>query len=114
LAPIGITFREAETGKSPQGGPFIAAPGLHFVERAAMLSRALDEITALRRSAEAMPLAMPVRSARISSRYGYRQDPFLNLRALHAGLDFAASTGTEVQATAAGEVVSAGWNGGYG
>jgi murein DD-endopeptidase MepM/ murein hydrolase activator NlpD len=115
LAPIGITAGETQPAEAaPRGGPFIPARGLHFVERAAILSRTLDEIAALRRSAEAMPLAMPVRSERISSGYGYRQDPFLNRPALHAGLDFPAPAGAEVLATAAGAVTAARWNGGYG
>jgi murein DD-endopeptidase MepM/ murein hydrolase activator NlpD len=111
LAPLGVPTEDSE---APRGGPFIAAGGMHFVERTAVLSRTLDEIAELRRWAEAMPLAIPVRSARVSSRFGYRNDPFLNRPALHAGLDFAAATGTEVHATAAGVVVAAGWNGGYG
>lgn len=113
LAPIGL-----EAGgrgqDAPQGGPFIPASSMHFVERAAMLRRTLDEIGDLRRFAEAMPLGMPVRATRVSSRFGYRDDPFVHRPALHSGLDFVAASGTEVQATAAGIVVSAGWNGGYG
>lgn len=113
LAPLGF---QPTPGKraAPQGGPFIPAGTMHFVERAAILRRTLDEITALRQSARSMPLQMPVQSASISSRFGYRNDPFLHRAALHAGLDFAAPSGTEVRTTAAGVVVSAGWNGGYG
>jgi murein DD-endopeptidase MepM/ murein hydrolase activator NlpD len=113
LAPLGL---QPTTNKrtAPQGGPFIPAGGMHFVERAAMLNRTLDEIAGLRRSAQSMPLQMPVRAVSISSRFGYRDDPFLHRPALHAGLDFVAPSGTEVLTTAAGVVVSAGWSGGYG
>lgn len=113
LAPISIEAGPNERD-DPQGGPFVPAPEMHFVERTVMLSRTLDEIADLRRSAEAMPLAMPLAGGRISSRFGNREDPFLNRPALHAGLDFAAASGANVQATAAGVVVSAGWSGGYG
>ncbi len=113
LAPLGIGV-EAGDGKSPTGGPFIPAANLHFVERTALLNRLLDDIANLRRSAAAMPLAAPVAARSISSRFGYRMDPFLNRPALHAGLDFVAPAGTEVRATAPGLVVSAGVNGGYG
>ena len=61
-----------------------------------------------------MPIGVPVAASGISSRFGYRMDPFLNRPALHAGLDFVAAAGTEVRATAPGIVVSADWNGGYG
>jgi murein DD-endopeptidase MepM/ murein hydrolase activator NlpD len=113
LAPLGIGV-EAGNGKSPTGGPFIPAEKLHFVERTALLNRLLDDIANLRRSAAAMPLAAPVAARSISSRFGYRMDPFLNRPALHAGLDFVAPAGTEVRATAPGLVVSAGAKGGYG
>ncbi len=33
---------------------------------------------------------------------------------MHTGLDFRGDTGEPIRATAAGKVVSAGWNGGYG
>ena len=113
LAPLGLE-KPVLKPRAPQGGPFIPAGTMHFVERTALLSRTLDEIASLRRSAQAMPLAPPVRGASISSRFGYRDDPFLHRPAMHAGLDFIAPEGTDVRATGAGVVVSAGWNGGYG
>jgi murein DD-endopeptidase MepM/ murein hydrolase activator NlpD len=113
VAPLGIAI-EASDEEGPQGGPYVPATGLHFVERTAVLNQSLDEIAALRRAAEAMPLLVPVDARRISSRFGYRVDPFLNRPALHAGIDFVAGVGTEVHATAAGIIVSAGWHGGYG
>jgi murein DD-endopeptidase MepM/ murein hydrolase activator NlpD len=50
----------------------------------------------------------------LSSGFGVRTDPFLGRPAMHTGLDFRASTGDPVRATANGRVVSAGWAGGYG
>jgi murein DD-endopeptidase MepM/ murein hydrolase activator NlpD len=113
LAPLGIQLGRGQAA-DPQGGPFIAATELHFVERAAMLDRSLEELAAVRRMAALMPVEPPVHANGISSGYGYRLDPFLGERALHAGVDFNASHGAEVRATAAGLVVSAGWSGGYG
>ena len=98
----------------PEGGPFIPAAGLHFVERAALLRRTLDGIEALRQSAKEMPLGAPVKALYFSSGFGTRIDPFLKRPAFHAGLDMVAEEGTIVRATAAGTVVSAGWSGGYG
>ena len=113
LTPLGIKLGEDDESE-PQGGPFIAADGLYFVERAALAGRTIDAIAEMRRSAEALPLGVPVKAERLSSKFGYRLDPFLHREAFHAGVDFVADQGTEVHATAPGTVVSAGWHGGYG
>ena len=49
----------------------------------------------------------------ISSRFGMREHPILGYSALHAGVDFAAPSGTPILAAGAGKVVMAGPNGGY-
>ncbi|MGB3723680.1 MAG: peptidoglycan DD-metalloendopeptidase family protein [Pacificimonas sp.] len=56
----------------------------------------------------------PVRGARMSSRFGMRRHPVLKRTRMHKGIDFAARSGTPIEATAAGTVVFAGRNGGYG
>lgn len=53
-------------------------------------------------------------SGRVSSAYGWRSDPFKGQAKFHGGIDLAARYGTEVPAAAAGTVVSAGEQGGYG
>lgn len=59
-------------------------------------------------------LRSPLEFSRVSSGFGARFHPiFKNWRA-HTGVDFAASQGTRVLATADGHVVSAGARGGYG
>lgn len=113
LAPIGIAVEDPGSAE-PQGGPFVPAEGLHFVERAAVLNRTLDDIAALRHTAKALPLGRPVAGAKVSSRFGARNDPFLNRPAMHAGLDFVAAAGAAVRAAGPGVVVTAGWQGGYG
>jgi murein DD-endopeptidase MepM/ murein hydrolase activator NlpD len=50
----------------------------------------------------------------ITSGFGYRTHPVTGTSRLHAGVDFGAPTGTPIVAAAAGTVVSAGWQGGYG
>lgn len=53
-------------------------------------------------------------SGRITSRYGWRRDPFTGRRDFHTGLDIRGATGTTIRAAKAGRVVYSGWMGGYG
>jgi len=50
----------------------------------------------------------------ITSLFGWRRSPFGHGRDFHTGIDIAASGGTLIRATAPGEIISAGWGGGYG
>jgi murein DD-endopeptidase MepM/ murein hydrolase activator NlpD len=59
--------------------------------------------TAVHEGAQAWPVA-DVAGTRISSPYGWRDDPFTGERAFHGGLDIAAPAGTAVLATADGTV----------
>ncbi|MBD3182781.1 peptidoglycan DD-metalloendopeptidase family protein [Candidatus Poribacteria bacterium] len=56
----------------------------------------------------------PVNRCRITSRYGYRRDPFTRRRAFHSGVDLAPGYGARVSAAMNGIVTFAGWMGGYG
>ncbi len=59
-------------------------------------------------------LRTPMDASRITSRFGMREHPILGFSALHAGVDFAAPSGTPILAAGTGKVVVAGPNGGYG
>ena len=63
-----------------------------------------------------MPSIMPINIAdyTMSSGYGWRKDPIYGASKFHEGLDFAASSGTDVFATAEGKVVVAKYQSGYG
>lgn len=90
--------------------------------RLAFQAKSFTEITNLVKNKEkllaAIPSIQPVSNKkldRIASGFGYRIDPIYKDRRLHAGLDFTASTGTPIYATADGVVRDAGFNtGGYG
>lgn len=49
-----------------------------------------------------------------SSGFGWRTHPILGYRRFHSGLDFAAAYGTPIRAADSGQVIFAGWYGGYG
>lgn len=66
----------------------------------------------LKRSLDRKP--MEFRSARISSRFGWRKHPILKKRILHSGVDYAAPTGSRIYASGDGVIKRAQWAGGYG
>ena len=60
-------------------------------------------------------LKSPLKFTRISSRFTTaRLHPILKVVRPHLGVDYAAPTGTPVSSVAAGKVISAGWDGGFG
>jgi len=65
------------------------------------------------RSTEPVILQMPVRG-RITSPFGGRRDPFSGRHGNHLGVDIAVPRGTPIGAAAAGQVVFAGRQSGYG
>ena len=72
-----------------------------------------NDIDRLADTLAVIPLGKPVSSG-ISSRYGYRKNPFSEAREFHGGIDFRGKTGTEVVATADGVVEKAKRVKGYG
>ena len=56
-------------------------------------------------------LRSPLKFTRVSSPFGYRRHPILGRRHFHGGVDYAAPTGTPVQAVASGRVTFAGRKG---
>jgi murein DD-endopeptidase MepM/ murein hydrolase activator NlpD len=74
----------------------------------------LKRMMVLNEVVSAMPLAQPIHSARQTSGFGTRIDPFNGRLARHTGLDFAGSYGSPILASADGVVKTAGWQAGYG
>lgn len=73
----------------------------------------IDAINAARPAPVSSALAWPV-AGRITSYFGNRYHPILHFTRLHAGVDFGANWGSPIYAAAGGQVVGAGWAGGYG
>ena len=61
-----------------------------------------------------MPTRLPIAGAELTSTFGNRVDPFEHSHAFHAGLDFAARTGTPIASAAGGVVAFAGFRRDYG
>jgi murein DD-endopeptidase MepM/ murein hydrolase activator NlpD len=97
-----------------------ARPGRFAVPPAEPLGTvtALPAAKAPRRStpigAVMLPRYFPVAVNSISSGFGVRAHPILGVTRVHQGVDLAVPAGTPVAATANGQVVFAGWSGGYG
>lgn len=56
------------------------------------------------------PTTWPVNTRHITSRFGYRKDPFTDRPAFHKGLDIAGSSNDPVYVTADGTVISTGYD----
>jgi len=98
------------------GGPFVEPMSATnaFEESINDLDFALGRLDRARRTARKLPFGNPLPGSSITSRFGNRTDPFLGRLALHAGIDFRASSGTQIRSTGAGTVLVAGRTGGYG
>jgi len=53
-------------------------------------------------------------NGRLTSRFGWRSDPFSGVRSFHNGLDLANNTGTSIKASMGGRVKELGYHSGYG
>lgn len=133
VAPLDKMFRSAgmstdriieqvRRGYSGQGGPLTPLSFSTRGEtpspdalRANRLLNQMDQLNLYRIAAQKAPFSSPVKHAfRFTSGYGFRRDPKTGGRRMHKGVDFAASNGTPLYATADGIVTHAGWDTGYG
>lgn len=74
------------------------------------LKKARSNIETYQEIMRATPSIWPTDSKRITSRFGYRQDPFTKRRSYHSGIDIGAPHNDPVYATADGKVIAAGYN----
>jgi murein DD-endopeptidase MepM/ murein hydrolase activator NlpD len=110
---------EAATPRTGIGGPFVPVklpPDAGAFERQLYrISTTRAQVERLNRTLALVPYRKPViGEVEFTSGFGVRSDPFLGRPAMHTGLDFRASMGDPVRATANGKVASSGWAGGYG
>lgn len=114
LSDAGLTV-DADDGRTGTGGPFVPIDNPAFFDtKVKELDEAIDLVDRMKTEARQLPIANPSPGHSVSSTFGMRRDPLLGTPAMHSGMDFRAPTGSAILATAAGTVVSAGWNGGYG
>lgn len=114
----GINLRSFN-GDSGTGGPLLHQASYDgtassFETHVEELDTALTVLDKVKAEVDSYPLASPAPGKQTTSGFGYRSDPFLGTRAMHSGIDFRGAVGEPIRATAAGTVVRAGWNGGYG
>ena len=118
LASLGQRVPPNRAESADVGGPLVeidenADPGT-FRSTVDLIGAEVDRFVALRRLVGELPLSRPLAESFITSGFGPRLDPFLGRPAIHPGIDFAALEGSPAHATAAGTVIVAGANGGYG
>ncbi|MDB5535364.1 MAG: family metallopeptidase [Devosia sp.] len=118
LSGIGINVALPDDDEGV-GGPLLppqaGEPDSPMIEDANAVMSALVRYKAARDSIASAPVHMPLTGQyRQSSSFGNRTDPFSGGRAFHAGLDFAAPSGSIVSAAADGTVTFVGTMSGYG
>lgn len=116
LAAIGVKL--AEPANEAIGGPYVplAFDGDHgrLAQDADKVAAALDHFMRLKRNIQKLPIAHPLPSGRLTSRFGIRKDPFLNRMAMHSGIDIAKKWGAPIRAAGDGIVTHSGRKSGYG
>ncbi len=120
LRPLGVkevTHKSQLNNISGIGGPLIdngLTQDPFINSHVDKIDISLAKLAFINGQARKIPIGSPMKRMNISSPYGFRSDPFVKRRTMHAGVDFRARTGTAVTSTADGVVTKAGTYGGYG
>lgn len=114
-----VAHRRAETGETETGALLYGGLKLAGGKKIDMLKWAhegKEQWYEASGAGQKLPgLAKPIQSvSRLSSGFGMRFHPILGYSRMHAGVDFAASTGTPIYAVTDGVVAFAGRHGGHG
>ncbi len=103
---------------SGKGGPFIAVPdglpGDELKNRLFTLDNRLARLQTLQSTMPYMPLAPPLITYYVTSKFGKRQDPVNGKWSMHYGTDLGATNKSSIFSTAPGVITYAGWKGKYG
>lgn len=78
------------------------------------LSIAKEDLIAYIHNQRTTPTYWPTASTRVTSKFGYRKDPFSRRSAFHSGIDIGGKSGDPVYAAADGIVTDAGYDRGHG
>lgn len=92
-----------------EGGPFVPP---QKADQMGGLTQ--DGLEAMRSLIKSLPLAAPLDSYQLESRFGRRRDPFNRRASFHTGIDLSAPYTSPVYATAPGVVTYAGYRSEYG
>lgn len=108
-------IRISGDGEGDVGGPLVEdETASTFDGKVKELDTALDMLDAIRKMTGHLPVGNPAKGHAVTSKFGFRIDPFIGQKAMHTGMDFRDKAGSPIKPTASGTVVSAGWDGGYG
>ena len=126
----GLHPDEFDFATAPSVGGPIAAPESNYLvpEISEAIQQLADRITSREQQLEVLHdlfaaqkfsedtfvAGRPITKGWMSSRYGYRADPFTGRSAWHAGVDFAGKDGSDIVSVAAGVVTYSGDRYGYG
>ena len=112
-----VANRRAATGES-QEGPLLyaaidrsAAPDIRLMKWS--FGGRADWVDANGAGRQVSAFAWPV-AGQITSGFGLRVHPILRFARMHRGIDFGAGYGAPIVAASDGQVIGAGWSGGYG
>ncbi len=96
--------------RESSGGPFIPASVSKLDDQAmnkkiSDIYKAADDLEYYREVVKSVPLGKPVWSYWVTSKFGFRSDPFNKKKAGHKGVDLASRTGNKIQIKAKGRVI---------
>ncbi|WP_247713728.1 M23 family metallopeptidase [Qipengyuania sphaerica] len=77
------------------------------------LGLSMARMSALENALDGVPQFAPAAGG-VTSKFGFRRDPFNRRAAMHNGIDFRGAIGSPIYAAAKGRVSFVGWKGGYG